>query len=135
MGMIDVFPTLANMFGINASRMLGRDIFSANSNKVVFPNGDWLDENVIYFSSDMEFKIIGQDLIDLFVAECRRSDADAECTDRVFEYAPDKHYKEGPRRLLQDYVRERTRAAAKVLDISSLVLEYDLHRPTDGNNH
>lgn len=46
MGMIDVFPTLANMFGFDSHYTLGHDIFSTNENIVVFPNGNWITDSV-----------------------------------------------------------------------------------------
>lgn len=51
MGMIDVQPTLANMFGFKNKYALGHDIFSIDENVVVFPSGNWLTDKVYYNSS------------------------------------------------------------------------------------
>lgn len=48
MGMIDLMPTIGNMFGINNQYALGKDIFSVEDNVVVFPNGNWLTNKMYY---------------------------------------------------------------------------------------
>ena len=48
MGMIDVQPTLGNMFGFYNKYALGHDIFSIDENVVVFPSGNWLTDKVYY---------------------------------------------------------------------------------------
>ena len=51
MGMIDVQPTLGNMFGFNNKYALGHDIFSIDENVVVFPSGNWVTDKVYYNSA------------------------------------------------------------------------------------
>ncbi|MEG0826432.1 MAG: LTA synthase family protein [Bacilli bacterium] len=53
MGMIDILPTLGNMFGFNNYYALGHDIFSVNENVVVFPDGNWVT-NQVYYNSQKE---------------------------------------------------------------------------------
>ena len=48
MGMYDVLPTIANMFGFKEDYSLGHDIFSDEENIVVFPNGNVLTDKVYY---------------------------------------------------------------------------------------
>lgn len=61
MGMIDVLPTIGNMFGFDSPYALGHDIFEIkNDNVIVFPNGNFLTENVYYNSSKSEYKIINE---------------------------------------------------------------------------
>lgn len=48
MGMYDAMPTLANMFNFDYDYALGHDIFSTDENIVVFPNGNWLTDNMYY---------------------------------------------------------------------------------------
>lgn len=48
MGMYDILPTIANMFGFNEKYSLGHDIFSDNEGIVVFPNGNVLTDKVYY---------------------------------------------------------------------------------------
>lgn len=52
-GMIDVLPTLGNMFGIYNKYQLGHDIFSVRDNIVVFPKGNWMT-NKLYFDAQRE---------------------------------------------------------------------------------
>ena len=48
MGMYDVLPTIANMFGFKEKYSLGNDIFSSKEKIVVFPNGNILTDKVYY---------------------------------------------------------------------------------------
>ncbi len=51
MGMYDVMPTLGNMFGFYNKYALGHDIYSIKENNVVvFPNGNWVN-NQLYYNS------------------------------------------------------------------------------------
>ena len=52
-GMIDVQPTLGNMFGFNNKYSLGHDLFSVEDNIVVFPDGNWVT-NKMYYNSQRE---------------------------------------------------------------------------------
>jgi len=55
MGMYDVLPTVANMFGINEKYALGHDIFSKHEGMVVFPNGNVLTNKVYYSDLNDEY--------------------------------------------------------------------------------
>ena len=55
MGMYDVLPTMANMFGFKEKYALGHDIFSDNEKIVVFPNGNVLTNKVYYSSLNDEY--------------------------------------------------------------------------------
>ena len=56
MGMYDVQPTLGNMFGYYNPYALGHDIFTIKENNiVVFPNGNWVTNNVYYNSQKAEY--------------------------------------------------------------------------------
>lgn len=48
MGMIDAMPTLGNMLGIFNPYQLGVDMMSAEKNTVIFPDGDWLNNDSYY---------------------------------------------------------------------------------------
>ena len=51
MGMYDVEPTIGNMFGFYNKYSLGHDIFNIKENNiVVFPNGNWVNNNLYYNS-------------------------------------------------------------------------------------
>ena len=61
MGMIDVLPTLGNMFGFSSDYALGNDIFSTSNNVVPFPSGNWLTNKMYYNASTGEGKLINPD--------------------------------------------------------------------------
>lgn len=56
MGMIDVQPTIGNMFGFNNEYALGHDIFNIEENVVVFPSGNWLTDKVYYNSAKEAYR-------------------------------------------------------------------------------
>ena len=63
-GMYDVAPTLYNMLNIDNKYVLGHDIFNIkNNNIVVFPNGNYLTNNVYYNNSTGEYKILKDGII------------------------------------------------------------------------
>lgn len=53
-GMIDVLPTLGNMFGFSSEYALGHDLFSVEDNVVVFPDGNWITDRMYYNSQKEE---------------------------------------------------------------------------------
>ena len=61
MGMIDVLPTLGNMFGFESPYQLGHDIFSTDDNIVVFPSGNWLTNDMYYNYQKEEGKLLRED--------------------------------------------------------------------------
>jgi phosphoglycerol transferase MdoB-like AlkP superfamily enzyme len=60
MGMYDVLPTLGNMFDFYSPYQLGNDIFSIEDNEVIFPNGNWLTQDVYYNNQKQEFKLLNE---------------------------------------------------------------------------
>lgn len=61
MGMIDVLPTLGNMFGFKSDYALGHDIFDVkDDNIIVFPNGNFLTNKVYYNNSKSEYKLLNE---------------------------------------------------------------------------
>ena len=59
MGMIDVLPTLGNMFGFSSKYALGHDIFEIENNNIIpFPNGNFVTERVYYNNSKGEYKVL-----------------------------------------------------------------------------
>ncbi|MBR4178588.1 MAG: sulfatase-like hydrolase/transferase [Bacilli bacterium] len=75
MGMYDVLPTIANMFGFEEKYSLGHDIFSDKENIVVFPNGNVLTDKVYYSDSNDEYIAFTEDPIN------------RDYIDRIREYA------------------------------------------------
>ena len=55
-GMIDMMPTLANMLGVTPKYALGHDMFSIESNIVVFPSGNWLTDKLYYNNAQGEYR-------------------------------------------------------------------------------
>ncbi len=55
MGMYDVLPTIANMFGFKEKYSLGHDIFDDGEGIVVFPNGNVLTDSVYYSNLNEEY--------------------------------------------------------------------------------
>ena len=58
MGMLDVMPTVSNMFGVTPTYALGNDIMNLDNNVVPFPNGNWLTNDIYYNSQKDEYKVI-----------------------------------------------------------------------------
>ena len=63
MGMVDVMPTLSNMFGLKPTYALGNDIMNLDNNLVAFPNGNWLTNDIYYNSQKDEYKVINPNAI------------------------------------------------------------------------
>lgn len=64
MGMYDVLPTIANMFGFEEKYSLGHDIFSDDEKIVVFPNGNVLTNNIYYSNANDEYITFNDNPID-----------------------------------------------------------------------
>ncbi|MFD3156666.1 LTA synthase family protein [Haloimpatiens sp. FM7330] len=54
-GQMDLYPTLANMFGLKNKYMFGRDIFNVEDRMVVFRTGSFIDDKVFYSSSNSNY--------------------------------------------------------------------------------
>ena len=50
-GMIDVMPTVSNMFGVFNPYGFGNDVFNLVKNRVIFPEGSYIDRDYYYSSS------------------------------------------------------------------------------------
>ena len=64
-GMIDVLPTLGNMFNVRSDFQLGHDIFNIknNDNVVVFTDGSYLSSNIYYNGQNGEIYNINGDTV------------------------------------------------------------------------
>lgn len=72
MGMYDVLPTIGNLMGFENPYALGNDIFDVKENNtVIFPNGNFLTNEIYYNSSTEEYKIMkeGAVLDDTYIKE------------------------------------------------------------------
>jgi len=56
----DILPTVANLFNLDYDPRyyVGKDLFSNEETIVIFPNGDWITDNAIYFASKNEYKFL-----------------------------------------------------------------------------
>ena len=64
MGMYDIMPTIGNMFGFVNKYALGHDIFNKKAEKVViFPNGNFLTNDIYYRNSTGEYKILKENVV------------------------------------------------------------------------
>lgn len=64
MGMYDAAPTLYNMLDIDNEYVLGHDIFNIkDENIVIYPNGNYLTDEIYYNNSTGEYKILKEDII------------------------------------------------------------------------
>ena len=85
MGMYDVMPTLGNMFGFYNKYALGHDIFDIKENNiVVFPNGNWLTNEVYYNGQLQESYIINN-----FVISQEYIDKNNEYTEKLLNVSND----------------------------------------------
>ncbi|MBR3199175.1 MAG: sulfatase-like hydrolase/transferase [Bacilli bacterium] len=58
-GMYDVFPTLANMFGVeNSKYSLGHDVFNTDNHFIIFPNSNFLTDKLYYDSQNDEAVVL-----------------------------------------------------------------------------
>ena len=64
MGMYDVLPTVANLFGFEEKYALGNDVFSKEEKIVVFPNGNVLTDKVYYSNLNDEYITLSDEPID-----------------------------------------------------------------------
>lgn len=65
MGMYDVLPTMANLFGFEEKYSLGNDVFSKKEGMVVFPNGNVLTDRVYYSDLNDEYIAFNEKPIDI----------------------------------------------------------------------
>ena len=52
--MIDVLPTLGNLFGFSSEYALGTDLLGTDDNVVIFPDGNWITNRMYYNSQKGE---------------------------------------------------------------------------------
>ena len=74
MGMIDVMPTIGNMFGVYNKYAIGHDIFEIKEDNIIaFPNGNFLTNKVYYNNSKEEYKVLSlkETLSEEYIQECK----------------------------------------------------------------
>ena len=64
MGTYDIMPTLGNMFGFENPYALGHDVFDSNYERIViYPNGNFLTNDIYYRNSTGEYKILKDNIV------------------------------------------------------------------------
>ena len=64
MGTYDIMPTIGNMFGFENKYALGHDVFDKNYERIViYPNGNFLTNEVYYRNSTGDYKILKENAI------------------------------------------------------------------------
>ena len=97
MGMIDVLPTIGNMFGFKSKYALGNDIFEIKNNNIIpFPNGNFLTNKVYYNSGNEEYKVLSNEPIDeSYIENCKNyTENIIELSDNIIVYDLIKYDKE-----------------------------------------
>lgn len=54
-GQVDVYPTIANLFGLSHNTLLGHDLFNTANNTVIFRNGSFINKDYCYVSQSDAF--------------------------------------------------------------------------------
>lgn len=89
MGMYDILPTLANMFGLQSKYAIGHDIFSIDENVVFFPDGNWLTDKMYYNQSKEEGKLLNPDdtvSVDYIQKYTKQADEAVSISDAIIVY-------------------------------------------------
>lgn len=96
MGMIDVLPTLGNMFNFKSEYQLGNDIFSTDDNMVVFPNGNYLTDKYYYDSQkEITYSLYGDQYDEKYIAKKREEASEIiEISNYIINYDLIKNIKE-----------------------------------------
>lgn len=76
-GIIDVSPTLGNMFGFTNEYALGHDLFSTKDNVVIFPDGNWITDK-LYYNSQKEEALLLDSTYPISVDYIEKNNAIAE---------------------------------------------------------
>ncbi|APM39968.1 LTA synthase family protein [Clostridium kluyveri] len=60
-GQMDIYPTVCNLFDLPEKEMLGKDLFNAENQSVIFRNGSFINKNYYYSSQDDAYYDINTD--------------------------------------------------------------------------
>ena len=86
--MLDVLPTLGNMFGIRSKYQLGHDIFNQKENIVVFLDGSYLTDKMYYNSQKNEIYPINTEIINekYVLNKTKYADNLIDISNKIIEY-------------------------------------------------
>lgn len=70
----DILPTVANLFNLDYDPRyyVGTDIFSDEETIVIFPNGNWITDNAIYFASKNEYKFLTDEVDEEYIKKINK---------------------------------------------------------------
>lgn len=51
-GQVDLYPTLANLYGLNVKSLMGKDLLNSSSGNVIFRNGSFINDKAYYNSQN-----------------------------------------------------------------------------------
>jgi phosphoglycerol transferase MdoB-like AlkP superfamily enzyme len=70
----DILPTIANLFDLeyDPRYYTGVDIFSDEEAIAIFPNGDWVTDNAIYFASKNTYKLKNSELNEEYIQKINK---------------------------------------------------------------
>lgn len=88
-GQIDLYPTLANLFGLTPKYALGSDLLNNNRGFVVFRNGMWATDRAMYFNNTGKILDIrtGEELNpELFSWEMEKAEDSVRVSDLTLDY-------------------------------------------------
>ena len=88
MGMIDVYPTLGNMFGLDGQYQIGNDIMNLDDNTVVFTDGSFITKKIYYDSGQKEaYPISGEAISDDYITKrSEYADTIIEISNNIITY-------------------------------------------------
>ena len=98
MGMIDVLPTIGNMFNIHSDYQLGTDIFSIKDgdNMVVFTDSSYLTSKIYYSAQKNEIYSINNQAVeeDYIKENSEKADKIIEISNNIINFDLIKEMKE-----------------------------------------
>jgi hypothetical protein len=147
MGMYDVQPTLANMFGLSENKYaMGHDIFSLaddEENIVIFPNGNFVTDSVYYDSQkDIYFDLTDYENVAKY-ASCNQAYKDdpnplyTEEDEGLYKFGESEYSTENAEArkndgvVDSDYIKERFEYASERIEVSNAIIYYDMINTDD----
>ncbi len=94
-GQIDLYPTLANLFGLTPKYALGSDLLNSSRGFVVFRNGMWASDNAMYFNHThkiLELSTGGELSAELFAWEIEKAQDSIRVSDLTLDHNLIKYF-------------------------------------------
>lgn len=100
--MINVMPTLANMYNIDNDYRMGQDIFNVTDNTIIFPNGSYLNKDYYFDASDLKvFDMETNELLfskdefsEELLEEIKKVDEELELSESIIQNDLTKYYQQ-----------------------------------------